>query len=357
MSAPPQQSILIVDDTPANLRLLGEILAEKAYRVRSAPNGDRALATVQKELPDLILLDIMMPELDGYAVCRQLKAEERTRDIPVIFISALNDVFDKLTAFSAGGVDYINKPFEAAEVLARVETHLTLHQLRRDLAEKNKALLRLNESLEEKVQARTLELAEANKALTAEIEQRIRHQTEKDQLFNVVSQQSEQLRQLTNWLIQAQQRERQGLASSLQEEIEQNVALLQSNLRMIQTLLSPQHDQMITKQLERTLPILEKMEGYVKQVASDLNAAVTKEADLSESPLLKLTVREREVLRLMAQGKTNAEIADLLAVAVATVHTYVGRIKQKLDIPNLPGLIKFALQHDLVAEPSIEKDE
>jgi signal transduction histidine kinase len=136
----PPSTILIVDDTPANLRLLAEMLSAQGYRVRPAPNGDRALATIRKELPDLILLDIMMPEMDGFEVCRRLKADEHARGVPVIFISALGDVFDKVTAFGVGGVDYVTKPFQLEEVLARVQTHLGLEAMRRALQEQNSEL-------------------------------------------------------------------------------------------------------------------------------------------------------------------------------------------------------------------------
>jgi two-component system sensor histidine kinase/response regulator len=142
------QTILVVDDTPDNLRLLVGMLTDKGYKVRPAPNGARALATVQKELPDLILLDIMMPEMDGYEVCRQLKADERTRDVPVIFISALDEVFDKITAFSIGGIDYITKPFQLEEVLARVRTHLDLQDMRRKLQKQNEQLQQQNAELD-----------------------------------------------------------------------------------------------------------------------------------------------------------------------------------------------------------------
>jgi len=130
-------NILVVDDTPANLRLLMGILRDAGYKVRPANNGRRALSTIEKELPDLILLDIMMPDMNGYEVCEHLKANEYTRDIPVIFISALNETFDKVKAFSVGGVDYITKPFQAEEILARVETHLKLHELQRQLKAEN----------------------------------------------------------------------------------------------------------------------------------------------------------------------------------------------------------------------------
>ncbi len=138
-------NILVVDDTPANLRLLMGILREVGYKVRPANNGQRAFSTIEKESPDLILLDIMMPDMDGYEVCEHLKANEQTREIPVIFISALNETFDKVKAFSVGGVDYITKPFQAEEVLARVETHLKLHELQRQLQQEN---LRMRAELE-----------------------------------------------------------------------------------------------------------------------------------------------------------------------------------------------------------------
>ena len=135
-----RQSILVVDDTVANLRLLAEILADREFMVRPVPDGALAINAAKADPPDLILLDVMMPNLSGYEVCERLKADERTRDIPVIFISAKNDVLDKVKAFSLGAVDYITKPFQAEEVLARVETHLTLRGLQRRLEEQNQAL-------------------------------------------------------------------------------------------------------------------------------------------------------------------------------------------------------------------------
>ncbi len=133
-------NLLIVDDTPANLRLLSNILKEQGYQVRPTPSGELALSAARGMPPDLILLDINMPQMDGYEVCEQLKANDRTRHIPVIFISALNDILDKVKAFSVGGVDYITKPFQVEEVLARVETHLNLCRLQNKLQEKNQDL-------------------------------------------------------------------------------------------------------------------------------------------------------------------------------------------------------------------------
>jgi len=130
----PPGNILVVDDTPANLQLLTEMLKERGYKVRPAPSGELALRGARAAPPDLILLDITMPGMDGFEVCSHLKADERLREIPVLFISALNETSDKVRAFQAGGVDYVTKPFNIEEVEARVRTHLDLRRQRRELA-------------------------------------------------------------------------------------------------------------------------------------------------------------------------------------------------------------------------------
>lgn len=140
LSQNESNSILVVDDNPDNLRLFSGILSKHKYKTRVAPNGERALATIRKEAPGLILLDIMMPVMDGFEVCRQLKRNKQTAGIPIIFISALNETFDKVKAFSMGGVDYITKPFKTEEVLARVKTHLALRSLQLEMEKKNAQL-------------------------------------------------------------------------------------------------------------------------------------------------------------------------------------------------------------------------
>jgi len=163
-----KDNILIVDDLPANLQFLSSVLVEQGYQVRPAINGQVALKIAQKTLPDLILLDIQMPNLNGYEVCEQLKANVKTHEIPVIFISALSEVFDKLKAFSVGGVDYITKPFQAEEVLARVNTHLTIHKLQKQLTQQNQELKReiiKRQQAEEEIAERTYQLKERVKKL------------------------------------------------------------------------------------------------------------------------------------------------------------------------------------------------
>lgn len=133
-------SILIVDDTPANLELLAEMLQGQGYKARSVSSGKLALQVALNDPPDLILLDIQMPEMDGYEVCERLKAIDKLAKIPVIFLSALNETMDKVKAFSAGGVDYVTKPFQFEEVRARVDTHLNLRHLQSELERHNRHL-------------------------------------------------------------------------------------------------------------------------------------------------------------------------------------------------------------------------
>jgi diguanylate cyclase (GGDEF)-like protein len=150
-----QPNILIVDDQIEYLNLLSEILTERDYQVRSATSGEMALTSARTTPPDLILLDINMPGLDGYQVCRQLKKEDRTKEIPVIFISANSESFNKVEAFTVGGVDYITKPFELNEILVRVQNQLNLQAARKQICQLNielaEKIARLNQQLERKI--------------------------------------------------------------------------------------------------------------------------------------------------------------------------------------------------------------
>jgi PAS domain S-box-containing protein len=146
----PKANILVIDDTPENLYLLASMLTEQGYKVRSVTKGAAGLRGAQAAPPDLILLDINMPEMNGYEVCQSLKNSDRTCDIPVIFISAMDDVLDKVKAFTVGGVDYITKPFQVEEVLVRVENHLTIRHLQKQLQEQN---TKLQQEIRERQQA------------------------------------------------------------------------------------------------------------------------------------------------------------------------------------------------------------
>ena len=147
---PPDIDILIVDDTPTNLAILEEILTYHKYGVRPALNGEMAINAVKNKIPDLVLLDIMMPGMDGYEVCRRLKADPAATHVPVLFISALDRTEDIVNAFESGGVDYISKPFQEEEVLARIRTHLTLRSVQKRLEDRNMELQRAYKEIEEK---------------------------------------------------------------------------------------------------------------------------------------------------------------------------------------------------------------
>ena len=175
-------TILVVDDNPNNLRLLYDELTKHSYTVKSAINGTMALKWLEKNKPDLILLDIRMPEMDGYEVCQRIKSDDSTREIPVIFISALLNVDDKVSAFKAGGVDYVTKPFQNEEILARIQTHMSLKKMIKQIEAQNirlrheisgrkkaeEALQKTNKELEERVAERTAHLKQLKEQIEAD---------------------------------------------------------------------------------------------------------------------------------------------------------------------------------------------
>ncbi|MEM7592154.1 MAG: diguanylate cyclase, partial [Cyanobacteria bacterium P01_A01_bin.83] len=157
--------ILVVDDKPENLHLLADALGKQGYEVKGVVNGKMALMVANSVIPDLILLDVVMPDLNGYQVCEQLKANQATQNIPIIFLSASNNSVDRVKALSAGGVDYINKPFQLDEVLLRIRNQLQLQAAQ-------KKILKFNTELEQRIQERTAQLEAANQELTYEVKER-----------------------------------------------------------------------------------------------------------------------------------------------------------------------------------------
>lgn len=161
----PGERILLVDDQPTNLHVLVQTLEGRNYHLLVAKNGEAALSIASKTSPDLILLDIMMPDMDGYEVCRRLKADPATQGIPVIFLSALGETKDKVHGLDLGAVDYITKPFQPEEVITRVNTHLTVHRLKKEISNKNKELREINEGLERIVAERSSQLLHSREAV------------------------------------------------------------------------------------------------------------------------------------------------------------------------------------------------
>ncbi|MGB1249049.1 MAG: response regulator, partial [Candidatus Promineifilaceae bacterium] len=184
-----KDTLLLVDDNLSNLAVLFDHLDTAGYHVLVADNGIDAVEQTVADHPDLILLDVRMPAMDGYETCRAIKANAVVANIPIIFLSALADTDDRLKGFEAGGVDYVTKPVDAQEVVARIRTHIMLARLQRELTT-------MNEQLEETVSARTVEL-------NVEIEQRRQQEIEKEQLLGLVREQNQQLFHFTNQLLQA----------------------------------------------------------------------------------------------------------------------------------------------------------
>ena len=196
--------ILVVDDTPASLQLLADLLTEAGYVVRVAPEGYMALHSALARPPALILLDVRMPGMDGYELCQRLKAAAQTRDVPVIFLSALRETTDKVRGFALGAVDYIGKPYQAEEVLARVRTHIDLYHLKTRLAEE--------------VEQRTEEL----RLSSAELQEK-----------------RAQLQALMAFLHKVREEERTGIARELHDELGQSLTALRLELGWLRKHCAP----------------------------------------------------------------------------------------------------------------------
>lgn len=175
-STPKKPKLLIVDDQPHNLGILFDFLTQSGFKIFVALDGESALQRTEVTKPDLIILDVMMPGIDGFETCKRLKQNPSTQDIPIIFMTALSDTVDKVQGFKLGAVDYITKPIHQEEVLSRIQTHIKLYHLQKQLQTKTKELAHLNQNLEEIVQARTQQLIEQEKtALIGRLTQGIVH--------------------------------------------------------------------------------------------------------------------------------------------------------------------------------------
>jgi len=313
----PAHTILIVDDTSGNLALLFEHLQQEGYRVLVAESGESALETLQYTRPDLILLDLQMPGLDGFETIQRIKAQPELVNIPVIFLTVTDTPEEKVRAFTLGGMDYITKPIEPVEVLARVHTHLTLSRLQQHLESQN-------QWLEAQISLRTAAVQEANKALQTEIEHRKRHEQEKDKLFELVRQQNDHLRNLSNWLIDGQTKQRNELVDALQKQVEDNLQQANAQLDTLQDLLqdAPGLTGQVSQCIQQARNALHNTQSYLREVTTNL-AQPSADGQSGEQQLaLKLSAREQEVLQLTVTGKSSYETGDLLNLSDATVRTF-----------------------------------
>lgn len=259
-------TILIVDDTPSNLGMAVSLLEGRGYRVAIAQDGEEGLQRAQLLRPDLILLDVMMPGADGFEICARLKALVHTRDIPVIFMTALTSTEDKVKGFAAGGVDYVTKPLQIDEVLARVDTHIKLHAAHQRLEEQHAQLQAYQEDLERQVQARTVELSATNLRLQVEIEERRQAQ-------QALEESRAQLRSLSARYQENSEEERKLVAHELHEDLAQ----ILSGLRIRLGALGYQHGAVLPSlcnQLKDVNDLTDKATVIVHNISAMLRPSV-----------------------------------------------------------------------------------
>jgi len=289
------KTLLVVDDVPANLSVLIDAASAAGYRVLLAESGERALKLAAKTRPDLVLLDVMMPGLDGYATCRRLKADPALREVPVIFLSALDDAADKVAGLEAGGLDYVAKPLNPAEVLARVQVHLELRRLRAELQEE----VRLRK--------------EAERSLGQSLDRAVLVAT------------------LDGQILFATQRARRLLEAHFGSD--QDAALPAG-------LLASPGTQEITTPAGRL-----RVRRFAEMGEAECTTLLLEEAGLSGTARLEklgLTPREAEVLSWLAEGKSNPEIALILANTAGTVKKQVQSILEKLALENRMAAARLA---------------
>ncbi len=278
-------SILIVDDTPVNLGVIVDYLESYGFGIRIARSGENALKRVHYDPPDIILLDVLMPGIDGFETCRRLKADETTKDIPVIFMTSLTSPEDKVKGFEVGAVDYVTKPLHQEEVLARITTHLRLRDLTLNLQEKNKLL-------------------------------EISSQVEKTRLFEAVSQQRKQLLALTSRLTEVQEAERKQLARELHDEMGQALTAISINLAAIQKELPAECAAKVKERLTEASWLAEQTLEQIRELSLNLRPPILD--DLGLVPTLRWYLkRYANRVDIKTEFKANG-LEDRLAPEVET---------------------------------------
>jgi signal transduction histidine kinase len=285
-------TVLIVDDTPANVAMLAEHLGARGLAVMVAQDGEEAVERVRFAQPDLILLDVMMPGIGGFEACRRLKALPETKDIPVIFMTALTDIGDKMTAYAVGGVDYVTKPFHTEEVLARVNAHLSLRKMQRELASQNEQLQKeigIRRAAEQVLARRTDELARSN----AELEQ----------LAYVASHDlQEPLRMITSYLQLLEQRYKGKIDADATEFIDYAVDGAKRMQKLIDDLLTYSRLGSRAKPFQPT-----NMAAVVKDALRSVRAAVEESgADISCGTLPMVMGDDAQLTQLLQNLIANA---------------------------------------------------
>lgn len=262
---PDQADILVVDDLELNLTMLSGILATRGYRVRTADSGEEALRIIDNKIPDLVILDMMMPDMDGLEVCERLKTSSRTADVPVIFVSALNEVSHKMDAFDAGGADYITRPYEPVEVLARVESQVRLREFQT--------------RLEQKVRERTASLHDANLALEQQVSERTRAEVE-------LKTAHQQMRDIASQLINAREQEKALIAREIHDELGSTFTALSFGLSWIGRQLPEESSPVCTKITGRIAELRQQVAqaaDVARRIQTELRPTILDELELIEA--------------------------------------------------------------------------
>lgn len=328
--------ILIVDDNADDLNLLAMQLRRANYIVLEAETGENCLTLLNQIQPDLILLDVVMPGINGFETCRRIKAIPHLADIPVVFLTSLGDVEEKVTGFKVGGVDFLVKPSQKEELIARIENQLALKRSRLEVSE-------LNQQLEEHMQKRLVELH--NESLW-----RRQYEQEVAKLLETVRHQGQQLGTLMQYCIDGPGAERFDMASILVGLPHAYLNLLREHLSLAHVHAEASQDRtaslLVTEHLSAGIELLNSLDEQLERSAEKQfkDSEVTPKAP---NALAKLSTREQEILRLIADGSSNSEIAQLLSLAEPTVRVYRSRIMGKLQLDDATSLIKFAIKHNL----------
>jgi DNA-binding response OmpR family regulator/DNA-binding CsgD family transcriptional regulator len=297
MSAAPAKTVLLVDDNPANLGVLIDVLGKAGYRPLVAEDGERALHQMTHVQPDIVLLDVGMPGIDGFETCRRMKAQPGWADLPVLFMTARDDIVDKVAGFAAGAVDYITKPLQPDEVVARVKTHLRLRELQAELEEKNAELAERNERLAAAIRLREA----AENALADSLDRAVVVTSREGEILFCTKRAARLLeRHFPSW------RE-----PRLPPELRPGGPSVQASVQ-VTTLASAGGDAFHIVALEPVQP----------------------DPSPRELEPLGLTPREAEVLFWIAEGKTNPEIAVILGTSTNTVKRQSQAVFDKLGVEN-----------------------
>jgi len=325
-------TVLIIDDHPNNLKVAVEHLRAYDFTIRTARDGTTGVERARAHPPDLILLDIEMPGIDGYEACRRLKMHPETSGIPVIFMTARTYTDAKIRGFEVGGVDYITKPFDASELIARVRIHVELSRLRLDL--------------QTQVHERTV-------ALERELSLREQHLDERAKLLDMLRAQgeqlriqSEQIRDMTFEWMEARDVRDADLGSMLHTRVTKRLQLVQMHLEQATNLAQSTNDERtrdIRAHIEEASSLLKPALDMTGEVEHELKAPAQDQDMAREHPLLVLSPREYEVLKLIVEGCTVKQIATTIGVARTTVSTYRTRMCEKLGVENTTDLIRLAI--------------